>query len=166
MTLPDLDRPPPADRAATTTGATGGGDELADNTPCVRCGYNLRGLRSDGRCPECGLLVLATLRNESVLSQSDVRWVEALWHGVTFVTASWALWAAIMLVAGFTGDGTTQVILPPASTMGPRAWMYPYWWSGVTHGEVSVLLGPAGYAALLLFASASGGWPSASRQPR
>jgi uncharacterized repeat protein (TIGR04138 family) len=22
--------------------------------PCVECGYNLRGLASDGRCPECG----------------------------------------------------------------------------------------------------------------
>ncbi|NLF30994.1 MAG: hypothetical protein GX591_08925 [Planctomycetes bacterium] len=28
--------------------------ELAADTPCVGCGYDLRGLNSDSRCPECG----------------------------------------------------------------------------------------------------------------
>ncbi len=27
---------------------------LVQNTPCMNCGYNLRGLDSDGNCPECG----------------------------------------------------------------------------------------------------------------
>src|SRR5258708_8127557 len=25
--------------------------------PCIRCGYNLRAIQSDGKCPECGELV-------------------------------------------------------------------------------------------------------------
>ncbi|MCA9300396.1 MAG: hypothetical protein KDA28_15100, partial [Phycisphaerales bacterium] len=28
--------------------------EIEDDTPCMQCGYNLVGLRSDERCPECG----------------------------------------------------------------------------------------------------------------
>ena len=30
------------------------GLEIADDEPCGRCGYNLRGLREGHRCPECG----------------------------------------------------------------------------------------------------------------
>ncbi len=35
-----------------------------DDTPCPRCGYNLRGL-SDARCPECGLPLTIELLNEA-----------------------------------------------------------------------------------------------------
>lgn len=30
--------------------------------PCERCDYDLRGLRSDGRCPECGTAIADTIR--------------------------------------------------------------------------------------------------------
>jgi DNA-directed RNA polymerase subunit RPC12/RpoP len=35
---------------------------LTTNTPCITCGYNLRGLRRDGSCPECGLRIAMSLR--------------------------------------------------------------------------------------------------------
>ena len=31
--------------------------------PCAACGYNLRGLAVAGRCPECGALVIGSVRN-------------------------------------------------------------------------------------------------------
>ena len=37
--------------------------ELKASTPCRACGYDLRGQRSDGRCPECGTPIEATLRD-------------------------------------------------------------------------------------------------------
>lgn len=36
---------------------------LAEDRPCVRCEYNLRGLMRDGRCPECGLEVAESLKS-------------------------------------------------------------------------------------------------------
>jgi DNA-directed RNA polymerase subunit RPC12/RpoP len=32
-----------------------------DDVRCDRCGYRLRGLRPDGRCPECGLAIRASI---------------------------------------------------------------------------------------------------------
>lgn len=34
---------------------------ISADTPCQRCSYNLRGLSSEGRCPECGQAVGETL---------------------------------------------------------------------------------------------------------
>ena len=34
---------------------------LTDDTPCVNCRYNLRGLPGDGACPECGVPIRASL---------------------------------------------------------------------------------------------------------
>jgi len=32
-------------------------ESLTEDLPCVRCGYNLRGLKAEGNCPECGASV-------------------------------------------------------------------------------------------------------------
>ncbi len=37
------------------------GDIVADDRPCMGCSYNLRGLRRDGACPECGALVARSM---------------------------------------------------------------------------------------------------------
>src|SRR5436305_1574598 len=34
---------------------------LDDNLPCLRCGYNLRTLATDGRCPECSTPIASSL---------------------------------------------------------------------------------------------------------
>ena len=45
--------------------------------PCDGCGYNLRGLSADGRCPECGHAVADSLRATS-LFHADPRWLRRL----------------------------------------------------------------------------------------
>lgn len=81
----------PADRAV-----------IADDLPCTGCGYNLRGLSQDGRCPECALPVADTLAAERLrqarTGPPDPRWArqirEGAWLGLgTFVLLLGALLA-------------------------------------------------------------------------
>lgn len=46
---------------------------IGQDTPCFRCGYNLRGLALDGRCPECGEAVEASRAGRRLVA-SDPRW--------------------------------------------------------------------------------------------
>lgn len=36
-------------------------EPFAKDFPCIRCGYNLRGLKADGSCPECGAAIRKSL---------------------------------------------------------------------------------------------------------
>ena len=53
---------------------------------CVHCGYNLRGLATDGRCPECGALIAPSLRND-LLSVADSGWLSRVHRGLTLIYA-------------------------------------------------------------------------------
>ena len=50
---------------------------ISRDVPCHRCTYNLRGLRPDGRCPECGAPVQVSLRGER-LRFADPIWLKQL----------------------------------------------------------------------------------------
>jgi hypothetical protein len=67
-----------------------GPQPLGVDTPCRLCGYNLRGLPSDGRCPECGAMVSASLGQYS-LAFADPKWVTALLRGVRIYLVSFVL---------------------------------------------------------------------------
>lgn len=49
-------------RDQRSSGETG---EISIDLNCIGCGYNLRGLSADGRCPECGEPVETTLRRSA-----------------------------------------------------------------------------------------------------
>ena len=50
------------------------------DSPCRKCGYNLRGLWPDGRCPECGTPVGLSLHGD-LLRYSDPGWVQTVARG-------------------------------------------------------------------------------------
>jgi hypothetical protein len=52
--------------------------------PCVGCGYNLRGLAADGRCPECALPVERSRLGDR-LDVSNVRWLRTTHRGLSLV---------------------------------------------------------------------------------
>jgi len=56
---------------------------IDQDRPCCRCGYDLRGLRPEGRCPECGTVIAATLLGPS--RQLSTRAVIALVVGYRLV---------------------------------------------------------------------------------
>ena len=62
---------------------------IVADLPCVACGYNLRGLSLDGRCPECGMAVERSTRG-NLLRFCEPRWVETLASGTNWILASLA----------------------------------------------------------------------------
>ncbi|MFW6154513.1 MAG: hypothetical protein ACOC95_04770 [Planctomycetota bacterium] len=66
--------------------------ELTRTTPCVGCGYDLRGLASDGNCPECGAAVDQSLHGD-FLRFAPPAYVRRLARGVT-----WMLWGLLVFV--------------------------------------------------------------------
>lgn len=70
---------------------------------CVRCGYDLHGLSSRHRCPECDVPVYASNRRRN-LHFADPRWLRGLRTGLTLLMSSlgllagqWVLWFVIFL---------------------------------------------------------------------
>lgn len=68
------------------------GTIICDRT-CRRCGYNLRGLREDGRCPECGTPIGLSTRGD-LLRFADPAWVEKLALGIKYM-----LWGIVVVIA-------------------------------------------------------------------
>lgn len=52
---------------------------IDSDTPCGRCGYNLRGLSPDGQCPECGTPIAPSLTHW--LAHADPQWRRKLAAG-------------------------------------------------------------------------------------
>lgn len=74
---------------------------LSIDLECKRCGYNLRGLRQEGRCPECGTPIgLSTLGD--LLRFADPKWVDKVALGLTIL-----LW---MILGGLLVGVVTAVL--------------------------------------------------------
>lgn len=83
---------------------------------CRRCGYNLRGLHSDGTCPECMTGVGDSLHAD-LLRFGDPRWVRELSRGVTLLLIS-TLGGIVIGVAWVT---TASAIMGMGGTVVLRA---------------------------------------------
>lgn len=68
-----------------------------EDLPCLTCGYNLRGLRPDGICPECGSTIdPATYKPP--LFDSDPRWRRRIARTIALLPLASVLWAAGILI--------------------------------------------------------------------
>ena len=54
---------------------------------CIRCGYDLRGLAPDGRCPECGLPIARSAVPGDELRHAPPHWLASLSWGARLVLA-------------------------------------------------------------------------------
>jgi len=86
----DQPQPPPAPVVSPVL-------PLTTDLACARCGYNLRGLRADHLCPECGTPIERSLAG-NLLRFADPAWVDKLRLGVAL-----KLW--MMLIALIVGVG-------------------------------------------------------------
>lgn len=71
--------------------------QIVEDIPCERCGYDLRGLKGEGQCPECGFLIhLSTeswrARQSRVdIAASDPRWIANVNEGFALALLTFAL---------------------------------------------------------------------------
>lgn len=66
--------------------------QITQDTPCVRCGYNLRGLTTSGACPECAAPVLISIHG-NLLGYADPDWLERVRRGTSF-----KLWNIVLMI--------------------------------------------------------------------
>lgn len=103
--------------------------------PCYRCGYNVRGLAADGRCPECAAGVDETLRRDAAqragrpmpLDESDPRWVRTLARGSALMLFGGAGMMAGQTLSAFGPElpqaAGIPIFLSPFAALGAGAWM-------------------------------------------
>lgn len=119
-------------------------DRVGANLHCRCCGYNLRSVRLDDRCPECGAPVRRMLR-PNTLAYADPSWLNRLRVGVALILPA-ALLLSLVLAAAILVD----------ALMPDRAWgrQSPIaWWTAV------------GGALLPAVLSLAGTWVLTSREP-
>jgi hypothetical protein len=69
---------------------------IAVDHECKRCSYNLRGLREDGRCPECGTPIGLSATGD-LLRFADPEWVSTVARGLTIIL--WMILVGIIVGA-------------------------------------------------------------------
>ena len=69
------------------------GSVIEVDTECIHCGYNLRGLTNEGRCPECGSPVDDSLRG-NLLRHADPDWLDRLRFGASLKRSALSLGSA------------------------------------------------------------------------
>lgn len=67
---------------------------VTEDTPCRRCGYNLKTLQADAKCPECGTPVADSLRGNR-LRDADPQWIERVELGIKL-----KLWNIVLGILG------------------------------------------------------------------
>ena len=103
-TGPDNDAHAPAAVASAATAArptSVPAPALAEDVPCVGCGYNLRGLDPSGRCPECGMsLHISIVRHRKRRRPPpppDPAWARQVAEGAVLSLVAFALVVALCL---------------------------------------------------------------------
>ena len=79
---------------------------ILEDLSCHRCAYNLRGLRQDGQCPECGAPIEVSVAGDA-LRFADPRWVRDLAVGINCLTPSFAAYllaAALLFPLGILAN--------------------------------------------------------------
>jgi hypothetical protein len=140
---------------------------------CFACGYNLRGLSSEGSCPECAAPVSKSVQGETLAAAADPRWLRRLRIGIVLlllaplVSLAGALPGVrgrqLLIIAGLCSPetyrlllveelfqpGRLALLLPAGSVLTASAvWLLTARWPWVRHDPRTTRLGLRGLAIL------------------
>lgn len=93
---------------------------------CIGCGYNLKGLTTDGQCPECGLPVRMPKEIDAPLSQMPVPVIRRFQVGSWMATAVAAILVAAVVgprIAPLSPVLTTAVLLAAGAVWAASVWL-------------------------------------------
>jgi len=83
-------------------GAKPSGAAIEQDRPCVKCGYNLVGLDTEGACPECGTPITRRRKGDRFndnLVNAPIGYLEYLAAGLggmgVVIVGTWALWVGV-----------------------------------------------------------------------
>lgn len=76
---------------------------------CVACGYNLRTVLAEGRCPECGLAVGRSTVGHW-LRYRDPMWLQCLWRGLNRLSITIVAVCVVVLFAFLEGTGVITIV--------------------------------------------------------
>src|SRR5436190_21742856 len=85
---------------------------------CIGCGYNLRTLHWQAKCPECGRAVLDALGQ--TLQSADVDWLRSLFLGMVLLEIHPVLALAAALATGHLRPREWSVAAYLIAPVGPR----------------------------------------------
>ena len=105
---------PPAEEAVT------------EDIPCRKCGYNLRSMHTDGRCPECGTSVWVSLQG-TLLRYSDPNWVETIRRGFARMIAGITIVVAAMIVVIILSAIRRFNVVSLVQLVGIAGWLIYMW---------------------------------------
>lgn len=106
--------PGDAREAPASEGAVHKADSREDLL-CIHCGYNLRGLSPDRRCPECGTPIAKSLRGD-LLSSGDPEWLKRIHRGQLYIAIgivvflAWIPAGPLLAFFKFVLDAPTYVL--------------------------------------------------------
>lgn len=106
MTTPDQPSMPPVPAMAAVA-AQPLPEVLTTDVPCRKCSYNLRGLATLGRCPECGTPVGLSVLGD-LLRYSDPGWLDNLRRGVSLI-----IWGIVAMIFGAVIGVVTVTMMGP-----------------------------------------------------
>src|SRR5262245_32299566 len=112
---------PPPYPASFNPNVDAAGTVTADS-PCRKCGYNLRGLSVSGRCPECGTPVGLSVHGD-LLRFSNPRWVRGLQRGVRLIIAALAVAIFGMIAIALAAAAFGPMALLAAALIGLAAYV-------------------------------------------
>ena len=87
------------ERGYPPSGVVDAAGVVAEDAPCRKCSYNLKGLAVAGRCPECGTPVGVSVHGD-LLRYSEPQWLMKLSNGAAFIFWGILFGVGLGIVAG------------------------------------------------------------------
>jgi hypothetical protein len=108
------------------------GVSLERDVPCRKCGYNLRGLLPEGRCPECGTAVGYSLQGDLLRFMSP-DWVGTLRSGARTIILGVAviilgIVGLLLLTVTRLGFAPLAVLAVGVGVIGQMLMLLGWWW--------------------------------------